>query len=353
MLARGDIGVSVLSEAIALKVHYAIGSRGWRRKTLPGRAVRAVDGVELQIAAGETVALVGESGCGKSTLGRALLRLEEPTDGEVRFEGRDLAAFSAEQLRQRRAAMRMVFQDPFSSLNPSMRTGEALAEPLLVHGLSTPRVARQRVAEMLDVVGLDGSVAGRFPHEFSGGQRQRIAIARAVIGNPRFVVADEPLSALDISVQAQILDLFADLKDRFALTYLFVSHDLAVVRHVADRVAVMYLGRIVEMGTAEEVFARPAHPYTRALLDAVPVPDPVRERARSVEGLKGELPSPIAPPAGCRFHPRCPRVMTICRRADPALIPVAPGQAAACWLHAPPTDDPAPDRPPVDFAPPC
>ena len=350
MLARGDTGVSALSEAIALKVHYAIGAPGWRRAAMPGRAVRAVDGLDLQIEAGETVALVGESGCGKSTLGRALLRLEEPTEGVVRFEGRDLTALSAEHLRRRRAAMRMVFQDPFSSLNPRMRIGEALAEPLLVHGLCTAAVARERVAEMLDLVGLDRRVAARYPHEFSGGQRQRIAIARAVIGNPRFVVADEPLSALDISVQAQILDLFADLKDRFALTYLFVSHDLAVVRHVADRVAVMYLGRIVEMGAAEDVFVRPAHPYTQALLDAVPVPDPTRERARIFGGLKGELPSPMAPPSGCRFHPRCSLAMSMCQRQDPSLLPIAPGQAVACWLYAPGGDAQAAERTPLSLA---
>ncbi len=325
--------MSVLSEAVGLKVHFRLARHGWRAAR-PAPSIKAVDGIDLAIAAGETMALVGESGCGKSTLGRALLRLEEPTDGVVRFDGRDLTALGTEALRRHRAAMRMVFQDPFSSLNPRMRIGETLAEPLLVHGLATRRAARDRVAAMLDVVGLDRSVVARYPHEFSGGQRQRIAIARAVIGDPRFIVADEPLSTLDISVQAQIIDLFADLKERFALTYLFVSHDLAVVRHVADRVAVMYLGRIVELGSAEQVFRRPAHPYTRALLDAVPVPDPARERSRAVGGLKGELPSPAAPPAGCRFHPRCPKVMPVCRTKDPALLPVAPHQAAACWLYA-------------------
>ena len=331
--------MSVVSEARALQVHFPLGGRGWwrgRGAAQPAR-VRAVDGVDLAVGAGETVALVGESGCGKSTLGRALLRLEEPTGGVALFDGRDLGALSAEALRRARAAMRMVFQDPFSSLNPRMRVGEALAEPLLVHGLAGAREARERVAAILEVVGLDPAVARRYPHEFSGGQRQRIAIARAAIGAPRFIVADEPLSALDISVQAQILDLFADLKERFALTYLFVSHDLAVVRHVADRVAVMYLGRIVELGGAEDVFARPAHPYTRALLDAVPVPDPVRERSRIVAGLGGEPPSPAAPPPGCRFHPRCPQAMARCRTDDPALLPVAPGHAAACWLHAAPS----------------
>ncbi len=321
-----------LSEAVALEVHYPLGRKGWRRATEPA-SVRAVDGVDLAIWPGETVALVGESGCGKSTLGRALLRLEDPTAGAVRFDGHDLTALPPEQMRRRRAVLRMVFQDPFSSLNPRMRVGDILAEPLLVHGIAKGRAAREQVAAVLDTVGLDAAVASRYPHEFSGGQRQRIAIARAVIGAPRFVVADEPLSALDISVQAQILDLFADLKARLGLTYLFVSHDLAVVRHVADRVAVMYLGRIVELGGAEAVFARPAHPYTRALLDAVPVPDPARERGRRVAGLAGEPPSPAAPPKGCRFHPRCPQVMPVCRTEDPALRPVAPDQAAACWLH--------------------
>ncbi len=339
-----------VSEAVALKVHYPVGPRGWRRPRVAAPAVRAVDGVDLAIMPGETVALVGESGCGKSTLGRALLRLEEPTDGVVRFEGRDLTALPAEQLRRRRAAMRMVFQDPFASLNPRMRIGDALAEPLIVHGIARGSVARDRVAAMLDTVGLDRSVATRYPHEFSGGQRQRVAIARAVIGDPRFVVADEPLSALDISVQAQILDLFADLKDRFALTYLFISHDLAVVRHVADRVAVMYLGRVVEIGAADDVFGRPAHPYTRALLDAVPVPDPARERARPAGGLTGELPSPVAPPPGCRFHPRCPHVMPVCRTADPALLAVAGGQSAACWLHRSDPDAPTPERAPATLA---
>ncbi|MDX7951278.1 ATP-binding cassette domain-containing protein [Lichenihabitans sp. Uapishka_5] len=323
--------MSTVSEALGLKVHFRLSQGGWNRRS--GPVIRAVDGIDLTIEAGETVALVGESGCGKSTLGRALLRLEEPSAGVVRFEGHDLTGLSPELLRRQRAGMRMVFQDPYASLNPRMRIGEALAEPLRVHGLATGRAARHAVAEILEVVGLDPAVVARYPHEFSGGQRQRIAIARAVIGRPRFVVADEPLSALDISVQAQILDLFADLKARFALTYLFVSHDLAVVRHVADRVAVMYLGRIVELAEAETLFMRPAHPYTQALLGAVPTPDPARERARVVARLPGELPSPAAPPAGCRFHPRCPLVMPVCRTDDPALLHVDAGQTAACWLH--------------------
>ena len=322
--------MSAVSEALGLKVHFRVS--GGRRSRVPA-VVRAVDGIDLAVMAGETMALVGESGCGKSTLGRALLRLEEPSAGAVRFEDRDLTGLSPELLRRQRARMRMVFQDPYGSLNPRMRIGETLGEPLRVHGLAKGLAARTAVAEMLEVVGLDPAVAARYPHEFSGGQRQRIAIARAVIGQPRFVVADEPLSALDISVQAQILDLFADLKARYALTYLFVSHDLAVVRHVADRVAVMYLGRIVELAEAADLFARPAHPYTQALLAAVPTPDPVRERARVVPRLAGELPSPAAPPPGCRFHPRCPHAMPVCRTDDPALLPVAPGQAAACWLH--------------------
>jgi oligopeptide/dipeptide ABC transporter ATP-binding protein len=323
--------MTAVAEARGLKVHFRLAGGSWRGQA--GPVIRAVDGVDLAIAAGETMALVGESGCGKSTLGRALLRLEDPSAGVVRFEGRDLTDLSPELLRRQRAGMRMVFQDPYASLNPRMRIGETLGEPLRVHGLAKGAAARTAVAEILDVVGLDPAVAARYPHEFSGGQRQRVAIARAVIGRPRFVVADEPLSALDISVQAQILDLFADLKERFALTYLFVSHDLAVVRHVADRVAVMYLGRIVELAEAETLFARPAHPYTQALLGAVPTPDPARERARVVPRLAGELPSPAAPPPGCRFHPRCPHVMPVCRTDDPALLPVGSRQAAACWLH--------------------
>jgi peptide/nickel transport system ATP-binding protein/oligopeptide transport system ATP-binding protein len=322
----------VLSEAIALKVHYPVARKGWSGRGRPV-FVRAVDGVDLAILEGQAVALVGESGCGKSTLGRALTRLEDPTDGVVRFDGRDLTALSQTMLRPLRRGMQMVFQDPFSSLNPRMKIGETLAEPLLVHGLASGSAVREKVAEILEVVGLDPPTAQRYPHEFSGGQRQRIAIARAVIARPKFIVADEPISSLDISVQAQILDLFADLKARFSLTYLFVSHDLAVVRHIADRVAVMYLGRIVEEGDPEEVFDRPLHPYTKALLDAVPIPDPEKERHREIVALRGEPPSPAAPVMGCHFHSRCPYAMEICRTQDPALRQAEANHAVACWLH--------------------
>ncbi len=322
-----------IAEAISLKVHYRTANSGsMGRAAAP--VVRAVDGVDLAIAEGETVALVGESGCGKSTLGRALLRLEEATEGVVRGAGKDLTVLSETLLRPLRRSMQMVFQDPFSSLNPRMKIEETLSEPLLVHGLATRREAKGRVAEILDVVGLDPRVAQRYPHEFSGGQRQRIAIARAVIARPKFVVADEPISALDISVQAQILDLFEDLKGRFALTYLFISHDLAVVRHIADTVAVMYLGRIVEQGSPDDVFGNPLHPYTQALLDAVPVPDPERERHRAITRLSGELPSPASVFVGCRFQSRCPHATDYCRANDPALSPVAAGgHAVACFLH--------------------
>jgi oligopeptide/dipeptide ABC transporter ATP-binding protein len=322
----------LISEAVDLKLHYPIAGGGWARRSAT-RYVRAVDGVDLAIAQGEAVALVGESGCGKSSLGRALLRLEDPTEGVVRFDGQDLTALSQALLRPLRRGMQMVFQDPFSSLNPRMKIGETLAEPLRVHGIETGRQAREAVAEILHVVGLEPRVAERYPHEFSGGQRQRIAIARAVIARPKFVVADEPISALDISVQAQIIDLFDDLKARFSLTYLFISHDLAVVRHIADQVAVMYLGRIVEQGGPDEVFDHPLHPYTRALLDAVPIPDPEKERHREIAGLVGDVPSPTTVFQGCRFASRCLHAMDICRQRDPVLETATAGHSVACWLH--------------------
>lgn len=322
-----------VSEAVALKVQYRTPRRNWRGHVTT-TTVRAVDGVDLSIRPGEAMALVGESGCGKSTLGRALLRLEQVSEGSVHFAGSDLTGLDQAALRPMRRNMQMVFQDPFSSLNPRMSIGETLAEPLLVHGLATKAQARERVAEMLDIVGLDPQIVSRYPHAFSGGQRQRIAIARAVIGRPQFVVADEPISALDISVQAQILDLFEDLKEQFSLTYLFISHDLAVVRHIADRVAVMYLGRIVEQGTPEAVFGDPQHPYTQALLAAVPSPDPVRERSRPATVLRGEPPSPASEIVGCRFRGRCAHAMATCATSDPSLAPADnQGHAVACFLY--------------------
>lgn len=296
--------------------------------------VRAVDGVSFSIPKGKTLALVGESGSGKTTTGRAVLRLIEPTAGRVVFDGIDVAALDARALRSLRRRMQIVFQDPFSSLNPRMTIFGALAEPINAHKLRPKAQLRDRVEELLQLVGLPAEAADRYPHEFSGGQRQRIGIARALAVEPDLIVADEPVSALDVSIQAQILNLLEELQAKLGLTYLFVGHDLAVVRHIADVVAVMYLGQIVEMAPVEALFANPVHPYTRALLDAAP--QPRLGAARAVPVLSGEPPSPIHPPAGCRFHPRCPDAIPACAQVLQTLAPVAPGHRAACMVHAPP-----------------
>ncbi len=297
--------------------------------------VRAVDGVSFSIRRGETLGLVGESGCGKSTLGRTMLLLYRPTAGRIVFDGQDLTKLGSEGVRTLRRRMQMVFQDPFASLNPRHSVGKIVGEPLRVHGLADKRQANLRVRELLEVVGLPPDAATRYPHEFSGGQRQRIGLARALSLNPDFIVADEPVSALDVSIQAQMINLFEELQTEFNLTYLFIAHDLAVVRHISDRVAVMYLGTIVEVSPSDELYERPLHPYTISLLSAIPIPDPEVERARKPILLAGDLPSPANPPAACRFHTRCPYVQdTLCRDEAPPLRELEPGHVVAChWAE--------------------
>ena len=302
-----------------LVVEYIVGNK----------TVHAVSGVSFDIARGETLGLVGESGCGKSTLGRAVLQLRRAVSGHVLFDGEDLTAMQGESLRKIRRRVQLIFQDPIASLNPRRRIGDIVAEPLIIAGIKDQKERDERVADVLNAVGLDPAlVAGRLPHEFSGGQCQRICIARALVLNPDFIVCDEPVSALDVSIRAQILNLLEEMKARFGLTLLFIAHDLAVVKAVSDRVAVMYLGRLCEVGPSEQLFARPAHPYTALLIEAIPVPDPDQRPAESVP--VGEPPSPIAPPSGCRFRTRCPRADQKCRDEMPELQAVRPGQYAAC-----------------------
>jgi peptide/nickel transport system ATP-binding protein len=321
-----------LVRARGVKKHFPLGAAWWswgRR----GRVVRAVDGVDLDVRRGETLALVGESGCGKSTLGRVLLRLVEPTAGQVLVDGVDLGSLAAGELRRFRPNMQIVFQDPYASLNPRMTVASIVGEALLVHRRVRTRAERDaRVADVLAKVGLRADALARYPHEFSGGQRQRIGIARALVLGPRFIVADEPLSALDVSIQAQIVNLLCDLQRAEGLTYLFISHDLRIVEHIADRVAVMYLGKVVEIADRDSVYRNALHPYTRALLAAVPVPDPARKRTRLV--LAGDVPSPVAPPSGCPFHPRCPvqDKPRACFVEPPELVEIRPGHRAACHV---------------------
>ena len=322
-------GAEPLLDVRDLTVHFPI-RRGIVIQRQVG-AVHAVDGVTFQIRRGETLGLVGESGCGKSTTGRTILRLNRPTSGEVRFDGVNLAQLSEGKLRGMRRHMQMIFQDPYASLNPRQTVGQIVGEPLLVHGIVRQAKAREdRVHNLLQLVGLNPSYVNRYPHEFSGGQRQRIGIARALAVEPRFLVLDEPISALDVSIRAQIVNLLEQLQEDLGLTYLFIAHDLSIVRHISDRVAVMYLGKIVELADRDLLYDDPLHPYTRALLSAVPIPDPEIETQRSRILLTGDVPSPVHPPSGCRFHPRCPWARADCAITEPKLVEVRPGRAVAC-----------------------
>jgi oligopeptide transport system ATP-binding protein len=326
----GSRGGNALLEVRNLVKHFPVGG-GFLTGTRA--VVRAVDGVSFTIGRGETLGLVGESGCGKTTAGRCILRLEQATSGSVLFEGRDLTTADERELRELRRKIQVIFQDPYSSLNPRMTVGQIIAEPLAVHGIVASGAARRaRVNDLLRRVGLLPQHAHRYPHELSGGQRQRVGIARALAMEPALIICDEPVSALDVSIQAQIINLLEDLQAEFGLTYLFIAHDLAVVRHISDRVAVMYLGKIVELANRQDLYDDPLHPYTKALLAAVPIPDPELEARRARVVLGGEVPSPLNPPAGCVFHPRCPIAIERCRGEIPPLREVKPGHWAACIL---------------------
>jgi oligopeptide transport system ATP-binding protein len=294
--------------------------------------VKAVDGLDFDIQRGETLGLVGESGCGKSTTGRTILQLYRPTAGEVLFDGKDLVKLSGEPLRKMRRNMQMIFQDPYASLNPRMTVGDIIGEPLEVHNIAKGKEKKERVQELLQIVGLNPYFVNRYPHEFSGGQRQRIGVARALAVQPDFIVCDEPISALDVSIQAQIINLLEELQSKFNLTYLFIAHDLSVVRHISDRIAVMYLGKIVELTDRDALYKNPLHPYTKALLSAVPIPDPVIEEKRERIILVGDVPSPVNPPRGCRFHTRCPLAIDICKRVDPEFRNVGSDHSVACHV---------------------
>jgi len=321
----------IILEVKNLKMYFPVGSGFLSRK--PVGYVKAVDDVSFTVKRGETLGLVGESGCGKTTTGRCILQLYKPTAGQVIFDGQDLTSMNTKTMRGMRREMQVIFQDPYSSLNPRMTAGNIIGEPLIVHGLVANKTEyRNKVADLLTNVGLNPYMADRFPHEFSGGQRQRIGVARALSVSPKFIVADEPVSALDVSIQAQIINLLEDLQEQFNLTYLFIAHDLSVVRHISDRVGVMYLGHLVEMAERNEIYRNPIHPYTKALLSAVPIPDPVLDAQRERVLLTGEVPSPLNPPSGCVFHPRCPVANDTCSQILPELREVETDHYSACIL---------------------
>jgi oligopeptide transport system ATP-binding protein len=307
-----------------MKKHFNLGG---------GRILKAVDNFSIAINRGETFGLVGESGCGKSTAGRTIIKLYDPTQGEVIFNGKNVHKLQGSKLKQFNRNMQMVFQDPYASLNPRMTVGNIISEGIDIHGLSSGAKRKERVFELLRSVGLNEEHAGRFPHEFSGGQRQRIGIARALAIEPQFIIADEPISALDVSVQAQVVNLFKKLQKEYGLTYLFIAHDLAMVKHISDRIGVMYLGNLVEVTTSGELYAKPLHPYTQSLLSAIPIPDPHIERTRERIILQGEVPSPLSPPSGCPFRTRCPKVMPECAAVNPPLVEVQPNHFVACHLY--------------------